>query len=126
VPAFKPHRKQACRIEYRAPDPACNPYLTFSVVLAAGLEGIKNNYKLIDPIELDIYTMSQRERDEKGIESLPDSLITAVLEMENSKLVKETFGEPLFSKFIANKKSEWERYRVRVTDYELKVYFPML
>ena len=126
VPSFKPSHPLSCRVEYRAPDPACNPYLTFAVMLAAGLEGIQKKYPLREPIELDIYTMPQKERNERGIESLPDSLYAAVLEMERSELVKKTFGEKLFAKYVMNKHKEWERYRVQVTDYELREYLPTL
>ncbi len=126
VPAFKPYHSESCRIEYRAPDPACNPYLCFAAMLLAGLEGIKKGYDLPDPVEIDIYELSQRERDERGIESLPDSLYAAVLEMEKSELCRRILGEELFPKYIANKRAEWERYRVQVTDYELREYLPTL
>ena len=126
VPSFKPAHFRSCRVEYRAPDPAANIYLTFSVMLAAGLQGIEKKYKIPKSIELDIYTMSPAEREKHGIESLPDSLYAAVLKMEKSELVKDTFGEKLFEKYIANKKAEWDRYRVQVTDYELREYLPTL
>ncbi|MCD6595466.1 glutamine synthetase [bacterium] len=126
VPAFKPQHSNSCRAEYRAPDPACNQYLAFAVMLAAGLEGIQQKYPLSKPIELDIYTMHRDEREKQGITSLPDSLYSAVQKMENSKLVRKTLGDALFDKYIANKKAEWERYRVQVTDYELREYLPHL
>jgi len=126
VPAFKPHRWKSCRVEYRAPDPACNQYLVFAVMLAAGLDGIQQKYPLTKPIELDIYTMHPDEREKHGIKSLPDSLFSAVQKMEHSELVRKTLGDTLFTKYIANKKAEWERYRVQVTDYELREYLPTL
>ena len=126
VPSFKPDHHNSCRVEYRAPDPAANIYLTFSVMLAAGLKGIEEKYKIPEPIEIDIFMMSNAERQEMGIESLPDSLYSAVIQMEEGKIVRETFGDELFKKYIANKKAEWERYRVQVTDYELREYLPTL
>jgi glutamine synthetase len=126
VPAFKPQRPNSCRAEYRAPDPACNPYLAFAVMLGAGLKGVEGNYPLPDPIEEDIYAMPEEVKRTYGIDALPDSLYAAVLEMEKSELVKEIFGEELFTKYVRNKKSEWESYRIRVTDYEIRHYLPRL
>lgn len=126
VPAFKPYKPKSCRIEYRAPDPACNPYLAFSVILRAGLKGVIENYPLSEPIEEDIYAMPEEVKKKYGIDSLPDSLYSAILEMEKSELVKSALGNEVFVKFIRNKKKEWEDYRIQVTDYELKNYLPLL
>ncbi len=126
VPAFKPHHSDSCRAEYRAPDPACNIYLAFAVMLAAGLDGIEKKYPLPEPIECDLYTKSRKEIDAKNIKCLPDSLYSATIEMENSALARNTLGDALFEKYIANKHEEWERYRIQVTDYELKEYLPTL
>ena len=126
VPGFKPGKSQSCRAEYRAPDPACNPYLCFSVTLAAGLRGITENYPLSEPIEDDIYSMPDGIKREHGIEALPDSLYSATVAMENSQVVREALGPELFEKFVANKHEEWERYRIQVTDYEIGEYLPEL
>jgi glutamine synthetase len=126
VPMYKPGKEQATRIEFRCPDPACNPYLAFSVMLAAGLAGVKGNYDLPEPVEEDIYRMTPAERAERGIESLPDSLYSAVLLAEQSPIVREALGEHVFHKFIENKKIEWDHYRVAVTDYELHKYLRVL
>lgn len=126
VPMYKPGKSEATRIEFRCPDPACNPYLAFSVMLAAGLKGIKENYKLPDPIEEDIFHMSDAERQKRGIQSLPGSLGEAIDETEKSILVRETLGEHIFNKFIDNKKIEWDRYRMHVSRYELEYYLPIL
>lgn len=126
VPAFKPHKRSSCRIEYRAPDPACNPYLAFTVMLAAGLKGIQEKYPLPEPIEEDIYAMPDEVKEKYGIDALPDSLYSAIEVMAESKLVKEALGEIVFSKYIKNKKTEWENYRIQVTDYEIKTYLPTL
>ncbi len=125
VPMYKPGKEKATRIEFRAPDPACNPYLAFAVMLAAGLEGIKKEYPLPDPIEEDIFHMSDSERKARGIYALPGSLYEALVECEKSRLVAETLGEHIFHKFLENKKIEWDRYRIQVTNYEIERYLPM-
>lgn len=126
VPMYKPGKEKATRIELRSPDPACNPYLAFSVMLAAGLEGIKNKYPLAEPVEQNIFEWDVKKREEFGIEMLPDNLFEAVRFMEGSSLVKETLGDHVFEKFIDNKKIEWDRYRTFVTNYEIDNYLPLL
>jgi len=126
VPMYKPGKETSTRIEFRCPDPACNPYLAFSVMLAAGLEGIKNKYQLPKPIEENIFEMDIQRREDAGIETLPNNLYEAVKIMEGSKLVKETLGEHIFNKFIDNKKIEWDRYRTHISKYELDSYLSVL
>ncbi len=126
VPEYRPGREKATRIEFRSPDPACNPYLAFSVMLAAGLEGIENGYEVPEPIEENVYEMTEEERQERGIGTLPASLLEAILLTEKSELVRNTLGEHVFNAFIRNKKIEWDEYRTQVTDYELKHYLPIL
>ncbi|MCH8865149.1 MAG: glutamine synthetase, partial [Chloroflexi bacterium] len=126
VPAHKPGYESSMRVEYRAPDPACNPYLAFSVMLAAGLKGIEEDYEVPKPIEENVYEMSPSEREKRGITTLPSSLLEAVHLTEKSELVKETLGEHVFENFIANKKIESDDYRVQVTEYELNRYLPIL
>ncbi|KPJ51297.1 glutamine synthetase [candidate division TA06 bacterium DG_26] len=126
VPNYKPGKEQSTRVEYRAPDPGCNPYLAFACMLRAGLRGIEKEYPLPEPFEEDIYAMSEADRRRRAIQSLPDNLYAAIQETERSDLVKETLGPSLFDKFIANRKREWEEYRIQVTDYELKRYLPIL
>ena len=126
VPMYKPGKEKATRIEFRAPDPACNPYLAFAVMLAAGLEGIEKGYELTDPVEEDIFHMSEEERAARGIESLPGSLFEAVIECEKSELVRRTLGDHIFNKFIENKKIEWDNYRTQVNVYEIERYLPMI
>jgi len=99
VPMYKPGKEKATRIEYRSPDPACNPYLAFSVMLAAGLEGGEKNYKLQDPANDNIYEMSDEEKKKAGINSLPDDLLEAIKLAESSRIIKESLGEPLFTYF---------------------------
>ena len=126
VPMYKPGKEKATRIEYRSPDPACNPYLAFSVMLATGLEGIQKNYKLPEPANDNIYEMTDEERKRLGIESLPEDLLEAIKITEKSQLVKETLGGLLFDYFIRNKKLEWDEYKVQVTQYEINKYLPIL
>ena len=126
VPMYKPGHEKATRIELRCPDPACNPYLAYGVMLAAGLKGVEGGAQLRPPVEEDIYEMSAHEREELGIESLPGSLIEALEITEKSKLVKEALGEHVFTKFLENKRIEWDDYRTQITDYELEKYYPIL
>jgi len=126
VPMYKPGKEKATRAEFRVPDPACNPYLAFAVMLAAGLKGIEKQYELPDPIEEDIFHMSQEERNERGIESLPGNLGDAIAKTENSEIIKDALGDHIFNKFITNKKIEWDNYRIHVSNYELIRYLPIL
>ena len=126
VPVYHPGKERATRAELRCPDPACNPYLTFAVMLQAGLEGIEKEYKLAEPMEKNLYHLSAAERKELGIESLPDSLGEAVLIAEQSELVKKALGEHVFTRFIDLKKKEWEDYRIQLTKYELDKLLPIL
>ena len=126
VPMYKPGKEVATRIEFRAPDPACNPYLAFAVMLAAGLKGIENEYELPDPVEEDIFQMSKKEKKERGIATLPDNLFEALIELEKSDLVKEALGEHIFNKFVENKQIEWDRYRTHVSQYEIEKYMPIM
>ena len=126
VPEYRPGREKATRIEFRSPDPACNPYLAFSVMLAAGLEGIEKGYEAPDPIEENVYEMTNEDRAERGIGTLPASLLEATLLTEQSDLVRKALGEHVFNAFVQNKKIEWDDYRTQVTEYELKRYLPIL
>ena len=126
VPAFKEGKSSSCRVEYRAPDSAANPYLAFAVMLGAGLAGIENGYVLPAAIEDDTYRMSPEALASHAIESLPGDLFGATLEASKSALVRETLGEELANKFLANKFEECDRYRLQVTDYELRTYLPVL
>ncbi|HLE82638.1 MAG TPA: glutamine synthetase family protein [Dehalococcoidia bacterium] len=126
VPVYKPGKEEATRIEYRAADPACNPYLVFSVMLAAGLDGIRNKLEPPAPVEENVFEMSEEERKRRDIGTLPGSLEEAVRLMEESDLVREALGDHVFESFIKNKKIEWDNYRTRVTDYEIKRYLPIL
>ncbi len=126
VPMYKPGKEKATRMEFRSPDPVCNPYLAFAVMLAAGLKGIEENYLPPDPVEEDIYEMDEAARDRAGIDSLPGSLFEAIQEVEKSELVRETLGDHIFNKFIENKKIEWDCYRTHVSQFEIDKYLPTM
>ena len=126
VPEYKRGKETSTRIEFRVPDPACNPYLAFSVMLAAGMEGIEKKYELADPIEENVFEMGSEERAQRGIGSLPGDLSEAISLAENSQLVRNALGDHVFDSFITNKKIEWDQYRTQITEYELKRYLPVL
>ncbi len=126
VPVYKPGKEKATRIEFRSPDPACNPYLAFSVMLAAGLKGIEENIDPGEPVERNIYEMSEEERRDLGIECLPEDLWEAIKLAEKSDLLRECLGDHVFESLIRDKKIEWEKYRAVVTEYELENYLSVL
>jgi glutamine synthetase len=126
VPLDKPKSDTSRRVEFRSPDPACNPYLAIATMLRAGFKGIQEGYEFPEPVELDVYHLSPGERENLGIRCLPDSLYAAIEETAKSALVRETLGDTLFEKFIENKRIEWDNYRVQVTQYELDKYLPIL
>jgi glutamine synthetase len=119
-------RESSIRVEARFPDPACNPYLAFSVMLAAGLKGIEQNYELPPEADNNIYEMTPQERHEAGIESLPEDLHEAIAICEQSDLVRQTLGEHTFEWFIRNKQREWDDYKAQVTHFETQRYLPIL
>jgi glutamine synthetase len=125
VPRYRVGDEKATRIELRSPDPVCNPYLAFAVMIAAGMDGVGQSLTPRASNEENIYEMHPEIRDKHGIEMLPGSLLEAIMETEKSNLVRETLGEHVFERFIANKKVEWDRYRTAVTDYEIREYFPV-
>lgn len=126
VPMYKPGKEKATRIELRSPDPACNPYLAFAAMLIAGLKGIENKYPLPEPVEKDVYHMDPEERKALGIEELPGSLIEAIEYAEKSEVLREALGDHIFNQLISSKRIEWDDYRIRVTEYEIQKYLPIL
>ena len=126
VPVTKAGKSESSRIEYRAPDPACNPYLVFALVLAAGLRGVEEGYELPPEASTNLYTMRPEELAEAGIRPLPQSLAEALEAMEGSALVRATLGEHVFEWFLRNKRREWEEYSRQVTSFELERYLPAL
>jgi glutamine synthetase len=126
VPEYKPGRQKATRIEFRSPDPACNPYLAFSVMLAAGLEGIEKRYDLPAPVQENVHEMTAGQRKKRSIATLPADLFEAVNLAAKSPLVRKALGEHTFNAFIKNKLIEWDAYRSQVTPFELERYLPVL
>jgi glutamine synthetase len=126
VPVVKEGKPDSTRLEYRAPDSACNPYLAFAVILAAGMRGIEEAYDLPPEVDANLFDLSPRELAAKGIKPLPASLDEAVDQMERSKLVADTLGEHLFEWFIKNKRAEWAAYKSEVTPFELHRYLRTL
>jgi len=126
VPEYKRGKENATRIEYRAADPACNPYLAFAAMLAAGLEGIAKEYPCPEPVEENVFEMTDQQKKERGIDHLPGSLWEAVEYAEGSDLLRRCLGDHLHESLLTNKKIEWSNFRRQVTDYELKRYLPIL
>jgi glutamine synthetase len=126
VPMYKPGKEGATRIEFRSPDPACNPYLAFAAMLAAGLEGVENEYELPPEASNNIYEMTAEERAAAGIRSLPEDLNEAIHAAQDSKVLRECLGEHVHEFLIRNKREEWDAYKAYVTPYELERYFPIL
>ena len=125
VPWSKKGKKSSTPIEFRSPDPACNPYLGFAVVLAAGLRGIEKGYELPPELNANLYEMTNEERLAEGVEELPGSLDEAVSCMERSELVADALGEHVFEWFIRNKRAEWREYKTQVTPFEVDRYLDL-
>ena len=126
VPRSKRGRPESTRIEYRAPDPACNPYLAFAVVLAAGLTGIEEGYELPAETQANLHRLTADDLKAQGIRSLPGNLNDAIDVMEGSELVAEALGAHVFEWFIRNKRSEWGDYKTQVSQFELDRYLSAL
>jgi glutamine synthetase len=126
VPVHQPGKEHLTRAEIRCPDPACNPYLTFAVLLHAGLDGIEKGYELPPPMDLNLYDLGHDERLKAGVESLPESLGEAIELGAESELLLRAFGEHIHSRFVDIKRAEWEDYRVQITPYEIERYLPVL
>jgi glutamine synthetase len=126
VPMYKPLKGQSTRIELRTTDAACNPYLAFAAMLAAGLKGIEEGYELPREAEDDVWALSERERQSLGMEPLPGNLSEAIQVAEGSELLAETLGEHVFDFFLRNKRAEWDEYRVQVSAYERDSMLPVL
>jgi glutamine synthetase len=126
IPAYQPGKEDHVRVELRSPDPACNPYLAFACVLAAGLEGVEKGYTLREPSQTSVAEMTEEERQALGIGSLPADLHEAIERARGSELLRRTLGDHVFTKLLENKLLEWNRYRAQVTDYEISEYLPIL
>ena len=122
----RPATRPPCVWSTAHPTPACNPYLAFSALLAAGMKGIEEEYPLPSPITGNVASMSTEERTARGIVRLPTSMGEAIALAEDSDLLRKTLGDFVFEALIRNKKQEWEQYRSTVTDYEISRYLPLL
>jgi len=125
VPEYFPGMERATRAELRCPDPSCNPYLAFAVMLKAGLDGIKNQVQPPDPVEEDVYDFDDRQLAEFYIQTLPSSLEDALREFEASPLMTETLGNYTYNVYLNAKKKEWDDYRLDVSQWELNRYLRM-
>jgi glutamine synthetase len=126
IPLYKPGAEQATRAEIRCPDPSCNPYLTFAVLLHAGLEGIEQGYELPAPMETNLYHLTPEQRRERGIVSLPETLGEAIDELAQSDLVRRALGPHIFDRYVELKRKEWDEYRVQLSEWELERYLSVL
>ena len=124
VPIPKPGKVDSTRVEYRAVDPACNPYLAFSVLLAAGLRGVEDGMELPPEARVNLYDLSRGEQRDLGVAGLPANLSEALDEMEESTLVRDALGDHIFEWFLLNKRAEWSEYQRQVTPFELETYLP--
>jgi glutamine synthetase len=126
VPQSKPGKEVATRLEYRAPDAACNPYLAFAVMLAAGLEGIEKEYPLGAPTEENVFEVAAADRERRGIETLPGSLKEAIQAFAKSDFARRALGDHVFESLLQNKTIEWDAYRRHVSDFEMDRYLAVL
>ncbi|MBI5347357.1 MAG: glutamine synthetase, partial [Candidatus Aenigmarchaeota archaeon] len=122
VPQWFKQRPKSARIELRCPDPSCNPYLAFAVMLRAGLDGIRKGLQPPEPIEEDVYKLDSESLINRNIDILPSSLFEALNEMKRDGLIRETLGSHLFDRYIKIKTSEWDEFKTQVTRWELDKY----
>ena len=115
-------RGEETRIELRNPDPACNPYLTIALCLAAGLDGIKNKLECPDSIDMNIFEMSDEDKEKFNIEKLPSNLMEAINEFEKDEFIKGVLGEHISQKYVEAKKKEWENYSAEISNWEINQY----
>jgi glutamine synthetase len=125
VPKNRPDKPAAARIELRCPDPSCNPYLAFAVMLRAGLEGIEKDMDAPEPVEENLYHFDESELRRRNIKTLPSTLPEALEEMERDDLVRETLGDHIMDRLLEAKRDEWNEFRMRVTQWELDRYLEM-
>jgi len=126
IPRYSPGREQATRAELRCPDPSCNPYLAFAVMLKAGIDGIKRKPEPPEPVEEDVYEFNETKLMDMGIETLPGSLSEAITELKKDKVIQEALGPHTCQTYIKAKEAEWNEYRTQVTKWEHDKYFEVL
>ncbi|MFW9800723.1 MAG: glutamine synthetase family protein, partial [Candidatus Thorarchaeota archaeon] len=125
VPKYGKDRQESARLELRCPDPSCNPYIAFAVMLAAGLDGIEKKIEPPKPVEEDVFDFDDSKLAEFYIESLPSDLGEALGEFERSSFMKETLGDHAFDKYLGLKKVEWAEFKRSVTDWEREHYMDL-
>jgi glutamine synthetase len=123
IPMYSPGREESTRVELRCPDPSCNPYLAFAVMLKAGLDGIKRKMQPPLPTEEDVYEFDEAMLEKKGIDTLPESLGEAILELKKDSVIQEALGPHTYPNYVYAKKKEWDSYRLSVTKWEHDRYF---
>jgi glutamine synthetase len=126
IPLYKPGSEQATRAEIRCPDPACNPYLLFAILLHAGLDGIEQGYDLPEPMETNLYHLTPEQRRQQGVTSLPETLGEAIEVFSTSDLAKKALGPHIFERYVELKRKEWDEYRVQLSQWELDKYLAVL
>jgi glutamine synthetase len=123
---YSPGKASSRRVEVRSLDSACNPYLAYAVIIAAGLKGVQEGYELPPAAEDDVWSLTESERRAAGYANLPQNLGEALREMEHSELLAETLGEHVYEFFLRNKRAEWDEYRVEVSSFERDRMLPLL
>ena len=126
VPMYKPNKGQSTRVELRTIDAACNPYLAYAVVLAAGMKGLEEEYELPREAEDNVWSLNDRERKALGLDQLPKTLDDAIRIAEDSELLADTLGEHVYEFFLRNKRAEWEEYRGQVSAFERDRMLPVI
>jgi glutamine synthetase len=122
VPAVRPHKRVATRVELRCPDPSCNPYLAFATMLASGLDGIENNLPLPEPVEENLYHLTEEDLERRGVGTLPSTLGEAVQELQKDSVVREALGEHIYTHLVDAQKQEWDAFRKHVSAWERERY----
>jgi len=112
----------SARIEYRCPDPSCNPYIAFIAIISAGMDGIERDLELRSPVNKNIFSLSTKERKELEIETLPGNLFEALSYLKEDRIIREALGEHIYQNFLELKNKEWRQYSTQVTDWDLKRY----
>jgi glutamine synthetase len=125
VPQISPGAPRSTRIELRCPDASCNPYLAFSVMLACGLDGIRNELEAPAPVEENLYHFDEFQRAQRNVGMLPGSLGEALDELERDEVVRQALGDHVYDRFIEAKRAEWNEYRIQISPWELERYLPI-
>jgi glutamine synthetase len=126
VPRYSPGRESSTRVELRFPDPACNPYLAFAVMLEAGLDGIEKSMEPPEPVSDDVFHWTQEEREAHGVDVLPGTLEEALNLLAEDDVVRGALGDHIYAAYDRAKRQEWDEYRIHVSDWELERYLHTL